>query len=88
MSAPVHRIDTIGLFFEEATRPVAEHAMADLDCWTLASTVYAAYRRWSDESGFKAFSTKKFAKRAGQIGKAAEHTRRGNVYPVVLSGRV
>lgn len=80
--------DTIGLFFEEATRPVAEHAMADLDCWTLASTVYAAYRRWSDESGFKAFSTKKFAKRAGQIGKAAEHTRRGNVYPVVLSGRV
>lgn len=73
------RADNVVAFFEARTRDVQEG-----EDWTLGAVLYASYRSWTVDSGYRAVSIQRFADRAKAHGKGAEHGRDGSRYPVVL----
>lgn len=77
--------DKVGLFFESATQPVANHVLNNKAFWTKAKIVFSAYQRWSSSQGFRSVSVQKFAQRAKSLGIPPEHTEYGSVYPVTVN---
>jgi P4 family phage/plasmid primase-like protien len=74
--------NNIALFASERlVRATAERPEGAHD-WTPGSALYASYREWATDGGYRPVAANTFARGMQALGHTASHTRRGHLYPV------
>jgi phage/plasmid-associated DNA primase len=61
-----------------------EQCLPDQNGQMPASVLYAAFKTWAMDNGFRQVSSTKFGRRLRLIGVPSMHTRSGSVYPVTF----
>ena len=70
-------VDPVLCFFDE-------RCVFDPSAQMPASVLYAAFKTWALDNGFRQVSSTKFGRRLRLIGVPSAHTRSGSVYPVTF----
>jgi len=71
--------DPVAQFVKEKTRPIKS-----IDEREKAKDLFDSYVEWAEKNRFKVMSSHTFGMRMRGIGVGSQHTRTGEVYPVVL----